>query len=74
MRRVNYMKRASRKFLEGTRYRTPADAVEAGVKTLTQWVDALNTERERDWLEQTVSGARAARAQEVLGRTKRWMS
>jgi hypothetical protein len=68
------MRRASKKFLEGTRFRTPADAVEAGVKTLTQWVDALNAERERDWLEQTVSGSRALKAQEIGLRTKRWMS
>lgn len=51
MRRVNYMKRAARKFLAGTRFRTPVDAVEAGVRTLTDWVDALNFERECDKLE-----------------------
>jgi hypothetical protein len=52
MRRINYMRRAARRFLQGTRYRTPADAVEAGVKSLTEWVDTLNLEREKDWLEQ----------------------
>ena len=51
MRRINYMKRAARKFLAGTRFRTPVDAVEAGIRTLTDWVDALNFERERDKLE-----------------------
>ena len=51
MRRINYMKRAARKFLAGTRFRTPVDAVEAGIRTLTDWVDALNFERECDKLE-----------------------
>ena len=51
MRRISYMKRAARKFLEGTRFRTPVEAVEAGVRTLTHWVDTLNLERERDKLE-----------------------
>ena len=51
MRRINYMKRAARKFLAGTRFRTPVEAVEAGIRTLTHWVDTLNDERERDKLE-----------------------
>jgi hypothetical protein len=46
MKRVNYMKRAAKRFLEGTRFRTPVDAVEAGARTLDQWADFLSEERE----------------------------
>ena len=48
MRKQSYMKRASRKFLEGTRFRHPIEAVEKGVRTLEEWVDCLNAERELD--------------------------
>jgi hypothetical protein len=46
MRRLSYFKRASRRFLTGTRHRTPAEAVEAGTRTLEQWVNLLSEERE----------------------------
>ncbi len=46
MRRLSYYKRASRRFLQGTRHRTPAEAVEAGSRTLEQWVTLLSEERE----------------------------
>jgi hypothetical protein len=46
MRRLSYYKRASRRFLQGTRHRTPAEAVEAGTRTLEQWVTLLSEERE----------------------------
>jgi hypothetical protein len=46
MRRLSYYKRASRRFLQGTRHRTPAEAVEAGTRTLEQWVGLLSEERE----------------------------
>jgi hypothetical protein len=46
MRRLSYFKRASRRFLQGTRHRTPAEAVEAGTRTLEQWVTVLSEERE----------------------------
>jgi hypothetical protein len=46
MRRLSYYKRASRRFLQGTRHRTPAEAVEAGARTLEQWVTLLSEERE----------------------------
>jgi hypothetical protein len=48
MRKQSYMKRASRKFLEGTRFRHPIEAVEKGIRTLEEWVDCLNAERELD--------------------------
>lgn len=46
MTRKKYMKLASRRFLEGTRFKAPIDAVEAGVRTLEQWADVLTQERE----------------------------
>lgn len=46
MRKSSYMKRAAKKFLEGTRFRHPIEAVEKGVRTLEEWVDCLNAERE----------------------------
>jgi hypothetical protein len=46
MRRLSYYKRASRRFLQGTRHSTPAEAVEAGSRTLEQWVTLLSEERE----------------------------
>jgi hypothetical protein len=46
MRRLSYFKRASRRFLNGTRHRTPAEAVEAGTRSLEQWVNLLSEERE----------------------------
>jgi hypothetical protein len=46
MRRLSYFKRASRRFLQGTRHRTPAEAVAAGTRTLEQWVSLLSEERE----------------------------
>jgi hypothetical protein len=46
MRRTSYLKRASRRFLEGTRYKTPVEAVEAGTRTLAEWADTLGEERE----------------------------
>ena len=48
MRKSSYMKRAAKKFLEGTRFRHPIEAVEKGVRTLEEWVDCLNAEREID--------------------------
>jgi hypothetical protein len=46
MRRTSYLKRASRRFLEGTRYKSPVEAVEAGARTLEAWADILGEERE----------------------------
>ena len=47
--RLTYIQRASRIFLLGTRYRSPADAVEAGERTLEEWTDTLNRLREAEW-------------------------
>jgi hypothetical protein len=47
MRTSPYFKRASKRFLTGTRYQTPCDAVAAGVKTLLEWSDILEEERNR---------------------------
>ena len=46
MKRTNYMKRAALRFLAGTKFRTPVEAVEAGIKNLGEWADILQEERE----------------------------
>lgn len=46
MKRTNYMKRAAVRFLIGTKFRTPVEAVEAGLKSLGEWADILQEERE----------------------------
>jgi hypothetical protein len=40
------MKRAAKKFLLGTKFRSPVDAVENGVRTLAEWAECLANERE----------------------------
>jgi hypothetical protein len=46
MRRTSYMKRASQRFLEGTKFRSPVEAVEAGVRSLVDWTQVLSEERD----------------------------
>jgi hypothetical protein len=46
MRRSDYFKRASKRFLEGTRCTCPCDAVESGRRTLEQWAAILSEERD----------------------------
>jgi hypothetical protein len=48
MRRTSYLKRASRRFLEGTRFKAPVEAVEAGARSLTEWAEMLAEEREAE--------------------------
>ena len=48
MRRTSYLKRASRRFLEGTRFKAPVEAVEAGERSLTDWAEMLAEEREAE--------------------------
>jgi hypothetical protein len=48
MKRTNYMKRATQRFLAGTRHRSPVDAVDAGVRSLIDWAELLAEERERE--------------------------
>jgi hypothetical protein len=51
MKRTNYMKRATIRFLEGTKFRTPVEAVEAGVRSLGDWADMLAEERELEMIQ-----------------------
>jgi hypothetical protein len=46
MRRTTYFKRASRRFLEGTKFKTPCEAVEAGACNLEAWTRILAEERD----------------------------
>ena len=45
-RQHGYLRRAAQSFLEGTRCRTPEDAVLRGIRTLEEWVDVLGQARE----------------------------
>ena len=58
MKRTNYMKRATLRFLEGTKFRTPVEAVEAGVRNLGEWADMLAEEREAETLQNSVDRRR----------------
>ena len=67
MRKINYMKRAAKRFLAGTNCRIPVEAVETGIKTLTEWVDILAEEREIDRMKHFESQARkTARARQYI--------
>lgn len=46
MKQVGYLKRATKKFLHGTKFRAPVEAVEAGFRSLGEWADTLTNERE----------------------------
>ena len=48
VKRVNYMKRASQRFLAGTKFRSPVEAVEAGARSLAEWAELLAEEREAE--------------------------
>jgi hypothetical protein len=41
-----YLRRSKKRFLEGTRASSPFEAVMQGIRTLEQWADILNFERE----------------------------
>ena len=58
MKRTNYMKRATLRFLEGTKFRTPVEAVEAGIRTLGEWADMLAEEREAETLQNSMDRRR----------------
>jgi hypothetical protein len=46
MRQRVYYRRAAKQFLAGTRYKAPFEMVQAGLKTLKQWTDLLDFERD----------------------------
>ncbi len=46
MKQAGYLKRATKKFLHGTKFRSPVEAVEAGIRDLGDWADTLTNERE----------------------------
>lgn len=49
-RRETYMKEAANAFLIGSRYRSPAESVEAGERNIQEWCDCLNWARSRHGL------------------------
>lgn len=50
MPRSTYITRAKRRFLEGMSYRVPVEAVTRGRRTVEQWVEILNQERDLEML------------------------
>ena len=71
MRRVSYLKRATRRFLEGTRFKTPVEAVEAGARTLADWALVLAEEREveAEYLRERAGNRKLARAVRAAARS-----
>jgi hypothetical protein len=59
MKKTSYLKRAAKRFLEGTNCKSPIEVVELGLKTLSDWADTLAIERE---LEQDNREPRRAKA------------
>lgn len=49
-RRETYMKEAANLFLTGSCYRSPAESVEAGERSIRDWCDCLNFARSRHGL------------------------
>ena len=45
---LEYIDRAKGRFLEGTSFKHPFEAVQAGAKTATEWCDLLLEERQAD--------------------------
>jgi hypothetical protein len=63
MRRNPYFKRASKRFLLGSKFRTPFEAVEAGARTLEEWSRLLLEERELERaLERQLASRRSRRS------------
>jgi hypothetical protein len=62
MPKSTYITRAKRRFLEGTSYRAPVEAVTRGRRTLEQWVEILNEERDLENLKHTMSRTVVARS------------
>jgi hypothetical protein len=46
MKKTAYLTRATKRFLEGTNCKSPIQAVEQGIKTLSDWIDTLSLEQE----------------------------
>jgi hypothetical protein len=45
MRRENYLQHARKSFLEGSRFRSPLEAVESGERSILEWCACLNRSR-----------------------------
>ena len=61
-----YLRRATKSFLEGTRCRTPEDAVLRGIRTLEEWVDALREAKEAQQMGASLTrGSRSRRSEHL---------
>jgi hypothetical protein len=47
MTNIQYIRRVSKRLLAGTPFRTPVEAVESGMCSLSEWSRLLSEERER---------------------------
>jgi hypothetical protein len=61
----DYTRLATQEFLEGTRFKTPVQAVEAGERSIEQWCDCINAHRQKDsnqfeWQDNSNPAARPA--------------
>jgi hypothetical protein len=61
----DYTRLATQEFLEGTRFKTPVQAVEAGTRSIEQWCDCINAHRQKDsnqfgWQDNSNPAARPA--------------
>jgi hypothetical protein len=61
MPKSTYITRAKKRFLEGTSYRVPVEAVTRGRRTLEQWVEILNEERDLENLKHAMSRTAVSR-------------
>jgi hypothetical protein len=62
MRRHVYYRRAAQKFLAGSRFKAPFELVHAGLKSLKEWTDLLNLERDLDEINRLTRPNRRSRS------------
>ena len=74
MRHTPYFKRAAKRFLAGTRYKNPFEAVEAGVLSLEAWSALLTEERDLEiaMLEAKRNEAQRGRARALARKISSW--
>jgi hypothetical protein len=60
-----YLREAHRLFLQGSSFKTPAEAVEAGIKSVVDWCECLNQTRRKYGLGDWSSGTRQSQSRDV---------
>jgi hypothetical protein len=59
-----YLREAHQVFLQGSSFKTPAEAVEAGIKSIVDWCECLNQIRREHALGDWSSGTRQSQTRE----------